>query len=173
MERLGCTGGAVVCRSCRTLGLTRNIPANASVYAARPISHHPSLPIMSWTDHTLNPEAVLAYYGDAPRLDGLTLHSLSLLRDGPVAELVLEPSAFPTSPSKRWPEGSNRCQITLRAIAVEAVRVDAWGTGVVGDLEVIATSKGIQLSFEGDAKFTLLCRHLQVATVTGYVVSEA
>jgi hypothetical protein len=128
---------------------------------------------MSWLQHTQNPKALLGYYGQAPRLDNVTLHALMLKRDGPTAELVLDLGQFPTKPSTRWPAGSNTCQVTLQAVGLERVTLQRWGTGVLGALEVTARSGLIQLSCTGEARFELACLQVFIAKVTGYKSSEA
>jgi Immunity protein 50 len=128
---------------------------------------------MNWLQLTLNPKAILGYYSIGPSLDAVTLHSLSLERDGPSAVLVLEPASFPSRPSSRWPVGSNKCQFTLRALGLATVMVEAWGVGVLGNLIISSHPAGIHIAFEGEAKFALHCQHLQIGKVTGYISSEA
>ena len=128
---------------------------------------------MSWLQHTQNPKALLGYYGQAPSLDNVTLHSLALRRDGPTAELVLDLEQFPAKPSTRWPAESNTCQVTLQAVGVERVTVRHWGTGVLGTLEVTARSGFIKLSFTGQARFELACLQVSISKVSGYKSSEA
>lgn len=129
---------------------------------------------MSWFALLENPQALLAYYESAPQLAETTVHSLTFRRDGPVAELVFEPSVFPSSPSPRWPEGANRCQITLKIVGLSAVELSRWGTGVLGHLSISKQPHGVTLEFSGDAEFRLHGGWLYVEKVAGYVAgSEA
>lgn len=123
---------------------------------------------MDWNQLSINPKTLLGYYSSAPSLNGVTLFTLSLSRDGPCAELVIEPRVFLEQPSTRWPAGSNTCQITLRAIGLTKISVDAWGTGVHGDLQIEPNGEGLMLTFRGDASFQVWFHHLQVVHVVGY-----
>jgi hypothetical protein len=124
---------------------------------------------MDWFALLENPKALLAYYPHAPDLSGVTLHSLELRRDGPVAELVMSPHTFPETPSPRWPIGANTCQIRLQLIDLRSVELSRWGTGVVGDLELSKSAHGVALHFSGDAVFRLEGGWLRVESVTGYI----
>lgn len=124
---------------------------------------------MNWNDHTLNPKVLLGYYDEAPSLQRIVIHRVSLLRDGPTAEIVFDVGELPQRRSPKWPEGCNTCQITLRASGLTEVDVTQWGTGVVGELTVQPIPSGLELGFEGEARFRFVCSHLQVAGVAGYV----
>jgi len=124
---------------------------------------------MDWSDLLENPQALLAYYAAAPSLEGATLHSLSFLRDGPRAELVIDPSVFPSSPSARWPVGSNKCQMTLRLDGLKLVEMSKWEIGVIGDLTISRKNGVVELEFSGDAAFRLGGSSLDLVRVSGYV----
>ncbi|MGJ4748552.1 Imm50 family immunity protein, partial [Leptospira sp. SA-E8] len=108
---------------------------------------------MDWSELLENQRALLAYYEAAPSLEGVTLHSLTFLRNGPCAELVIDPSVFPSLPSARWPVGSNKCQMTLRLHALKLVEMNKWGTGVIGDVTISRRDGDVELEFSGEAVF--------------------
>jgi hypothetical protein len=124
---------------------------------------------VNWLDCTVNPDALLAHFEQAPSLDKVVFHSLSFRRDGPTAELVFDLSSFPTFPHSRWPAGANTCQLTLSAVYLQVVSVQSWGTGVVGKLAICGRNGHVELSFRGDASFQLECSHLYFAKVSGYI----
>ena len=124
---------------------------------------------MNWNESTLNPKVILGYYENAPSLKSVVLHRVSLLRDGPTAEIVFEVTEFPEKPSSKWSASANACQITIRAIGIHVVELSHWGTGISGELEIKPAKGGVEISFTGEAKFRFLCTHIDVANVSGYV----
>lgn len=128
---------------------------------------------MSWLNFIENPKTVLGYFDEAPSIESVTAHSLVLRRDGPVAALVFDLIQYPSRPSPRWPEGSNTCQITIDAIGLESVKLSAWGTGVVGRIEIERIDQNVRLSFSGDATFQITCACLRIACVMGYLNGQA
>lgn len=124
---------------------------------------------MDWNALTHNPRTLLGYYDAAPSLEQVALHRVTLLRDGPTAEIVFNASTFPQRPSPRWPQGANTCQITLRAIGVSSVALDAWSTNPVGELRIVSAQGALEVAFNGAGRFRLVCLHLDVAHVSGYV----
>lgn len=128
---------------------------------------------MNWNENTLNPRVVLGYYDTAPSLNSVEVHRVSLLRDGPTAEIVFDVDNFPERPSPKWPLGANTCQITIRAIGITEVDISRWGTGVLGDLEISSGNGMVEIAFSGQGKFRFLCSHLDVASVSGYIDGRA
>lgn len=128
---------------------------------------------MNWNEHTLNPRVVLGYYDAAPSLKSVEVHRVSLLRDGPTAEIVFDVDSFPERPSSKWPLGADTCQITIRAIGITEVDISRWGTGVLGDLEIDSENESVEIAFSGQGKFRLLCSHLDVVSISGYVNGRA
>jgi hypothetical protein len=124
---------------------------------------------MDWNQLTLNPKLLRGYYTIPPSLRGICVHRISLLRDGPSVEIVFEPQAFPDKPSPRWPAAANTCQILLRAISVDRVDLNRWGTGVFRDLEIGQTPERIELVLSGEGSLRLSCDALDVVSVTGYL----
>lgn len=124
---------------------------------------------MNWNDYTINPKVILGYYLSAPELGEVDLHALSFLRDGPVAEIVLDVAQFPEKPSHRWPSEANTCQITLRAIGLSEVEVSSWSSNSSGAMTIESQNNAIRISFAGQSRFVLCCSHLYVAGVSGYV----
>jgi hypothetical protein len=128
---------------------------------------------MNWNDLTLNPKVILGYYEAGPSLKKVDLHRVSLLRDGPTAEIVFEVDEFPQKPSPRWPSGANACQITLRAIGLCEVELRQWGTGVSGELEIKPLPDGIKICFSGEGAFRFKCSHVDVASISAYIRERA
>ena len=128
---------------------------------------------MNWNESTLNPKVLLGYYDAAPSLKGVQVHRVSLLRDGPTAEIVFDVDSFPERLSPKWPRGANTCQITIRAIGITEVNISRWGTGVLGDLEIGLENGIVEIAFSGQGKFRFLCSHLDVASVSGYISGRA
>lgn len=124
---------------------------------------------MNWNESTLNPKVLLGYYEQAPSLEQVELHRISLLRDGPTAEIVFDVSTFPEKPSSKWPSGANTCQIVIRAIGLSQVELTKWATQCSGRLEVNPAQGALELVFSGAAKFRFLCSHIEVAGVSGYI----
>jgi hypothetical protein len=125
---------------------------------------------MDWNALTLNPRVLEGYYSTPPGLEGAVVVRLSF--DGLDAELAIEPATFPDKPSPRWTEGANTCQITLRAIDLAAVTMQAWAADATGDLEISSGEDGIVVAFHGPTKFHLRCGWLQVARVEGYIKDD-
>ncbi len=128
---------------------------------------------MNWNDNTLNPKVIAGYYKSAPSLKLVNLHRVSLLRDGPVAEIVFDVSDFPEKPSSKWPAGANTCQITLRALGVSEVELTSWSAESSGSFEIESVRGAVEIRFIGEAKFRFLCSHLDVVGVSGYVNGQA
>jgi hypothetical protein len=127
---------------------------------------------MAWTERTANPRALLAYFDEAPGLAGVEVQRLSLLRDGPSAEIAFVPATPPDRPSKRWPAGADRCLVVLRVIGVSAVDVRRWGTGVVCDLAIEDDPAGVAVRLTGEADVRVAGAHLDVVRVEGYVHAD-
>lgn len=128
---------------------------------------------MSWNDLTLNPKVILGYYTQAPSLENVEIHRISLGRDAAFAEIILEPTAFPERLSPKWPTGSNTCQITLRAIDISALEIYGWGSNVFGNLTIAKESNGLFISFEGNVKFKVSCSCIDITKVSGYINARA
>lgn len=127
---------------------------------------------MSWNDLTLNPKILLGYFDHVPSLDGIEIQSISLQPMGPCMEIVFEPAKFPERPSARWHAGSNRCQITLRAIGVTGLEISGWDSQVGGNLAVTQSSQGISLLFEEQTRFRVSCDFIDIANVADYINSQ-
>lgn len=128
---------------------------------------------MNWNEKTLNPKVILGYYDKAPSLRSVEIHRVSLLRDGPMAEIVFDVAEFPERPSPKWPLGANICQITIRPIGISKVEITRWGTGVVGDLEIKSAQGLVEISFSGEGNFRFLCSHIDITSVSGYITGRA
>lgn len=123
---------------------------------------------MNWNDYTLNPKVILGYYTEAPSLTNVEIHRLTLLRDAAMVEMVLEPTQFPDKHSKRWPVGSNACQITLRAMDVTQLEMRGWATTIIGNLSIEPDDGGFVIGFEGVVSLKIRCPFIDVSRVTGY-----
>lgn len=133
-------------------------------------THMPSaLREPDWNEKTLNPNVILGYFDKAPNLRGVEIRHVSLLSDGPMAEIVLDVGEFPERPSSKWPAGANTCQITIRAIGISEVEIDRWGSEVVGNLDIKSTQGKTEILFAGEGRFRLLCSHIDVVKVSGYL----
>lgn len=124
---------------------------------------------MNWNESTINPKVILGYYDSAPSLEHVEIHRISLMRDGPMAEITFDVGSFPERPSRKWPPGANTCQITVRAFGLIEAELTRWSNQSSGTLNVGVVQGGIEIAFSGESKFRLLCSHLDVAGVTGYV----
>lgn len=123
---------------------------------------------MNWNDFTANPKVIRGYYDTVPSLAHVRLHSISLHRDGPLAEIVVDLRKFPERPSAKWPVGANTCQITIHAIGLTQTTITKWGTGVDGEITIQPTADALELSFAGEGSFRFVCSHVHIAKVVGY-----
>lgn len=102
---------------------------------------------MSWNDLALNPRVILGYYSSPPVLDVVEVHSLSLHRDGPTLEMVVELPAFPDRPSPRWPASANAARAHLRFLGLREIRIEGWGVSNIGPLSISPGSGGVRFEF--------------------------
>ncbi|MCL4409460.1 MAG: immunity 50 family protein [Gammaproteobacteria bacterium] len=127
---------------------------------------------MNWNDNTLNPKKILGYFENVPSTKHVQLHRLVFLRDGPAAEITFDLTEFPQNPSSKWPMGANTCQITIRALGLSEVSLTRWGTGVSGELAINKVSGALEVSFSGEGHFKLLCSHVDIVSVSGYINNQ-
>lgn len=128
---------------------------------------------MGWNDLTDNPKVLLGYFDRVPTLSHVVLHRLTLLRDGPTVEIVVEVPEFPDRVSKKWPADADTCQITISASDISEIEITKWGTGVHGELTISGGPGSIQVCFSGEAEFKFRSSYVDVRGVTCYARSFA
>ena len=97
-----------------------------------------------WPELLADPRTIRAIFGEAPSLDQVELHSITLRRDGPTVALnvVLAESEFPPFPSRKWREaGFNRVALEILCIGVRALEIRGLETTPIFDLKIAAEGR--------------------------------
>ncbi|MBM2617497.1 hypothetical protein JIG36_18230 [Actinoplanes sp. LDG1-06] len=93
-----------------------------------------------WTDALGNPEGLLAVFGgDPPDLAGVSVHEVTIGRDGPALTVTFDLPAYPADPPAKWVRGRfDTVQVRLRLTGVTEVELRGMSTGPVADIRLRA-----------------------------------
>lgn len=128
-----------------------------------------------WIDFLVDSAPVKAIFGDQiPSGRGLTLHDITIGRDGPGIILRFDFPEFPADPPAKWAKKQfNRVQITLDAGAVHDLSIYGVSTEMLADLDLAAEDSRIRLHFHGSAiDIKALVDGILVVKLSAYQVSE-
>ncbi|MGK5678848.1 Imm50 family immunity protein [Actinoplanes sp. URMC 104] len=92
-----------------------------------------------WTKALGNPEGLLAVYeGVPPELTGVSVHELTIGRDGPSVTVTFDLPG-PANPPAKWARaGFDTVQVRLRLFGVADLELRGISTDPVADLELTA-----------------------------------
>jgi hypothetical protein len=129
---------------------------------------------MGWPEAILNPKHLAALYDEVRGLDRLSLHEISVDREGPCLRIRGDLPRFPDRPSTRWPREANRAQVVLVFIGVTELVLAGAATVVEGMLEVVTYEHDkLRFAFSSDTvRFHGLCGHVRLESVSGYAVGK-
>ncbi|MGJ5896619.1 Imm50 family immunity protein [Streptomyces niveiscabiei] len=93
---------------------------------------------MTWVALLHNPEGVSSVYGgDVPDLQGVQVHEVALLRDGPTLKIRLDLPEYPERPPRKWAlQGFNTVQVEFSFVALREVLVEGFSVEVRADISV-------------------------------------
>lgn len=96
-----------------------------------------------WAELVEDQRGIRAIFGgQAPDLRSISLHELSLDRDGPQLVLRFDLNKFPDTPPRKW-QRFNTVQLELSFIGVRDVNIAGWGTEIKTDLRFWRADDGI------------------------------
>lgn len=124
-----------------------------------------------WTDLLLDTGPIKAIFGsNCPTLEGVDLHEIDLLRDGPKVLLRFDLRDFPLDPPAKWASaGFNRVQIRLLAFEVRQLQIIGLNSEMKADINARRDGKLIHLSAEsGIFRFDLRAEFLIVEGISAY-----
>lgn len=87
-----------------------------------------------------------------PSLDGLVLHEVRLLRDGPIALIRFDLGDFPTLVPRKWQgKGFNVVQVALMGVGMHSFSLSGWGTHNSVSLQFDSEDRRIGFLATGEA----------------------
>lgn len=93
---------------------------------------------MGWLDLVTNPQGLRdIFQGDVPSLEGVTLHEISIDREGPALRLRLDLPGYPADPPARWRRGGfNTVQVELLFGGVRDLSLAGISTEMLVNVEI-------------------------------------
>ncbi|GID25666.1 Imm50 family immunity protein [Paractinoplanes brasiliensis] len=93
-----------------------------------------------WTQALGNPEGILTVYGgDVPELVAVSVHELTIERDGPSLTVTFDLPSYPADPPAKWVRGRfNVVQVRLRLFGLTDLEVSGFSTDPVVDIGLTA-----------------------------------
>jgi hypothetical protein len=127
-----------------------------------------------WTALLTNPRQINLYYSQAPDLSKVSIHEVSLNREGARLALRFELAEYPDNPPPKWVLNRfNRAQCTLQLYGVYAVTIDGWAHMLQGSLRLSKEESGIHLSFtDGQHSINGSGQFLVLEEISGYQVGD-
>ncbi|MEU6549751.1 Imm50 family immunity protein [Streptomyces sp. NPDC046915] len=106
-------------------------------------------------ERLVNPEALLALYGELPAQPsgGVRIRSLNLNWRGPTVTLRVDLPAFPQPPPPAWvEEGVDTVQCQLEFLAVERISLGEWDPPAVSDIDFASfgSERRMRVALDGD-----------------------
>lgn len=91
-----------------------------------------------WIELVKGRDSLRAIFGDRqPSVDHVTMHEVTLHRDGPIATFRFDLAEFPDVPPPKWlASGDNTVQVRISFGSIEDLRVVGWSANCVGSLFV-------------------------------------
>ncbi|MBZ2188826.1 immunity 50 family protein [Alcanivorax sp. JB21] len=118
----------------------------------------------------MNPESLSTLFDSIDELDRLNVFEITLKREGPVLALRADLPRFPERPSKRWPPGANRVQVSIELLGVEGLSLSGFAPVNHGHLEVEPSLPGYAFSFHAqNLALSGRCSGLRIAGVSAYL----
>ncbi|MGW7350324.1 Imm50 family immunity protein [Streptomyces sp. NPDC054784] len=105
---------------------------------------------MDWTILLEGATAIHAIYGDhTPRLDAVSLHEVSLAREGPQLTLRMDLAEYPSSPPSKWAaQGFDTVQIQIDLFGLQSVCLENLSAMIIGDLAITREGGVISTRFD-------------------------
>lgn len=118
---------------------------------------------MSWNDLVSNPQGLrVIFQGDPPPLVGVSLHEVSVDRDGPSLRLRFDLPGYPSDPPAKWHRlGFNTVQVELLFGRVTELFLTGISTEVIADISIRRNS---EVSVDG-ASLELVSPPMQISAV--------
>lgn len=133
----------------------------------------PAASASSWPAAVDNPQHIAAFYPDASGLGSLSLHAVTVHRDGPCLRISGDLERFPDAPSSRWPAGTNRARVELACWGVRDLALDGVAPTPAGTLGIERVGDALVVAFSSPrVRIRATCESVRVERITGYVATE-
>ena len=121
-----------------------------------------------------NPELVRAYYSFDPKLDGISLHEISVNRDGPTLTIRFDLTDFPDKPPEKWHPAYNTAQMTLSLFGIEGLSLSGFKDTEIGNLHLTQNKNKIDFLFKSNTcELAGRCSFIAVEKITAYQNTES
>jgi hypothetical protein len=127
-----------------------------------------------WFDVLDDARGIRAIYGDdAPPLEAVVLHEITLHRDGPRVVLRFDLPAFPSRPPEKWvSQGCNVVQVQLLLSGVESVSIQGLSTHSVVDIAVAGDGRKVRVTTSGSSVIDVLALDASITSISAYMDAE-
>ncbi|SBT38145.1 Imm50 family immunity protein [Micromonospora auratinigra] len=126
---------------------------------------------MSWLDLVTNSHGLRQiFHGQAPALDGVDLHEISVGREGPTLRIRFDLRAFPADPPVKWRRsGFNAVQVELLFGGVSALSLQGVSVNMVADVHIEHDGKVSLLITSPAVRVTASADSVTIARIEGYI----
>lgn len=124
----------------------------------------------TWLEVVHDSHKIHAIYGEeAPALRGVSLHEITIHRDGPNATLRIDLPDFPSSPPKKWIDrGLNVVQIEVSFASVHSIKLDGWTLSPVVDLSIEQQNDSVIGNTSGDSTIYITATSAVLTSISAY-----
>ena len=127
---------------------------------------------MSWISLLDDAQFLLSLYPDSvPSLEGVVLHEVTMLREGPVVSLRFDLPDFPANPPAKWStQRFNVAQITVMGIGVRRFVQSGWNSDTSVSITFAAGDGGVTVRALGTGvELEAAFDHVRVDGVSAYL----
>nr|WP_236646987.1 Imm50 family immunity protein [Micromonospora acroterricola] len=129
---------------------------------------------MGWIDAATNPQGIREIFGeDIPPLVGVSLHEVTVGRDGPTLRLRLDLPTYPASPPVKWKRGGfNAVQVELLFGGLTDLSLRGISTNMLVDVH-IETDGGLTLQVKSETvNMAAVAASVTISRIEAYLDSE-
>lgn len=125
----------------------------------------------NWLDVVVDATPVRSIFGDdAPLLEKVDLHEVTLHRDGPCLSLRFDLPTLPKELPVKWrTQGLNCIQLKLMLVGAGAVTLSGWGTQSVVSLDINQVGNQLRLvSRDGPVALDVTADSIVIEKISAY-----
>ncbi|MEU5788767.1 Imm50 family immunity protein [Micromonospora purpureochromogenes] len=129
---------------------------------------------MEWLDLVTNPQGLRGIFqGDAPPLVGVSLHEVSIGREGPTLRLRFDLPTFPSNPPANWRRnGFNAVQVELLFGGISELSLHGVGVEMVVDINMEHDGRVVLDVRSPIVRVAALAASVTVSRVDAYLDAE-
>ena len=124
-----------------------------------------------WPNAIQNRKAIDSLYDEAPLLDGIGLHMLSL---SDRCEITLTTRALPVRIPARWRDPFNKVHIELQLVGIENLTLSGWPWERIVSVRIAPSAVGVEIVAEGPSiAFRAECQFVWIGRIVPVMVNES